>query len=148
MKDFRPVTQKALTACMSDAYSQALADLWHAIRVLLLKPEDGGLTQSEYRSLFIEDNAYNVILKENPQNLIEKIQAFEQCKEDAVLHRGDEVIYRGQRGILLRLETERRYAALWMENEEFVSARSDTFIKTGRSFPEVAKVLDQMREKR
>lgn len=146
MKDFKPVTQKALSACMSEAYTQGLTDLWHAVRVLLLKSEDGGLTQAEYRSLFIEDSTYNVILREDPQNLIDKIDAFEKCKADQELHRGDEVIYQGRRGIILRLETARRYAGLWTEQEEFVSAMSATFVKTGRSFPELAKVLEGMRK--
>lgn len=147
MKDFRPVTQKALTACMSDAYSQALADLWHAVRVLLLKPEDGGLTQAEYRSLFIEDNTYNVLLREDPQNLVDKIQAFEQCKADAEIHRGDEVFYQGKRGIVLRPETERRYAGVWLAGEEYVSVRYSCLYKTGKAYPEVAAALDEMREK-
>ena len=144
MKDFRPVTQKALSACMQDAYAQGLKDLWHAIRVLLLKPEDGGLTQGEYRSLFIEDSAYNVLLREDPQNFIDKIDAFEQCKADAEFHRGDEVIYRGQRGILLRLETAKRYAGLWMDNEEYTHAKTEYLVKTGMSYPEVAKALERI----
>lgn len=144
MKDFRPVTQKALSACMQDAYAQGLKDLWHTARVLLLKPEDGGLTQAEYRSLFIEDSTYNVLLRENPQNLIDKIEAFEQCKSDAEFHRGDEVIYRGQRGILLRLETAKRYAGLWMDNEEYTHAQTEHLVKTGMSYPEVAKALERI----
>lgn len=148
MRDFRPVTQKALSACMQDAYRQALTDLWHAVRVLLLKPEDGGLTQAEYRSLFIEDSTYNVLLKEDPQNLVDKIDAFEQCKADAEFHRGDEVIYRGQRGILLRLETAKRYAGLWMDNEEYTHAQTEHLVKTGKSYPEIAAALDEMRAKR
>lgn len=145
MKDFRPVTQKALSACMSEAYAKGVTDLWHAVRVLLLKPEDGGLTQAEYRSLFIEDSAYNVLLKENPQNLIEKIQAFEQCKADSEIHVGDEIIYQGKRGIVLRPETERRYAGVWLAGEEYVSVRYGNLIKTGMAYPEVAKELERMK---
>lgn len=145
MKDFRPVTQKALSACMSDAYAQGLKDLWHAVRVLMLKPEDGGLTQAEYRSLFIEDSTYNVLLNEDPQNLIEKIQAFEQCKRDSEIHRGDEVIYQGKRGIVLRPETERRYAGVWLAGEEYVSVRYGNLIKTGMAYPEIVKALERMK---
>lgn len=148
MKNFRPVTEKALSACMQDAYAQGLTDLWHAVRVLCLRPEDGGLTQAEYRSLFIEDSTYNVILKEDPQNLIDKIQAFKQCKADQEFHRGDEVIYRGQRGILLRLETAKRYAGLWMDNEEYTHAQTEHLVKTGKAYPEIAAALDEMRAKR
>lgn len=148
MRDFRPVTQEAISVMQEDAYRKGAEDLWHAVRVLLLKPEDGGLTQAEYRSLFIEDSTYNVILKEDPQNLIDKIEAFEQCKADSEIHRGDEVIYRGQRGILLRLETAKRYAGLWMDNEEYTHAQTEHLVKTGKSYPEIAAALDEMRAKR
>ena len=148
MRDFKPVTEKALSACMQDAYRQALKDLWHAVQKLLLKPVDGGMTQAEYRSLFIEDSTYNVILKEDPQNLIDKIEAFEQCKADAEFHRGDEVIYRGQRGILMRLETAKRYAGLWMDTEEYTHAQTEYLVKTGKTYPEIAAALDEMRAKR
>ena len=148
MRDFKPVTQKALSACMQDAYAQGLKDLWHAVKVLCLRPEDGGLTEAEYRSLFIEDNTYNVILKEDPQNLIDKIQAFEQCKAEKEIHRGDEIIYQGKRGIVLRPETDRRYAGVWLAGEEYVSARYSWLCKTGKAYPEVAAALDEMRAKR
>ena len=145
MKDFRPVTQKALSTCMQDAYAQGLKDLWHAVRVLLLKPEDGGLTQAEYRSLFIEDNTYNVLLREDPQNLIDKIQAFEQCKADREIHRGDEIIYQGKRGIVLRPETDRRYAGVWLAGEEYVSVRYENLMKTGMAYPEIVKALERIK---
>jgi hypothetical protein len=145
MKDFRPVTEKALSVCMQDAYAQGLADLWYAVRVLLLKPEDGGLTQAEYRSLFIEDSAYNVILKEDPQNLIDKIEAFEQCKADREIHRGDEIIYQGKRGIVLRPETERRYAGVWLAGEEYVSVRYENLMKTGMAYPGIVKALERIK---
>ena len=145
MKDFRPVTEKALSACMQDAYAQGLKDLWHAVRVLLLTPEDGGLTQSEYRSLFIEDNTYNVLLREDPQNLIDKIEAFEKCKADEEIHRGDEVFYQGKRGIVLRPETERRYAGVWLAGEEYVSVRYENLMKTGMAYPEIVKALERIK---
>lgn len=145
MRDFKPITEKALSACMQDAYRQALKDLWHAVRVLMLNPEDGGLTQAEYRSLFIEDNTYNVLLKEDPQNLVDKISAFEQCKADSEIHVGDEIIYQGKRGIVLRPETERRYAGVWLAGEEYVSVRYGNLIKTGMSHPALAKELERMK---
>ena len=95
--------------------------------------------------MFIEDSAYNVLLKENPQNLIEKIQAFEQCKADSEIHVGDEIIYQGKRGIVLRPETERRYAGVWLAGEEYVSVRYGNLIKTGMAYPEVAKELERMK---
>lgn len=75
MRDFKPVTQKALSACMQNAYRQGLKDPWHAVRVLLLKPEDGGL---------------------------------------------------------------------WMDNEEYTHAKTEYLVKTGMSYPEVAKALERM----
>lgn len=148
MRDVKRASQQVLDAYMTEAYTQGLADLWHAVRVLLLKPEDGGLTQAEYMSLFIEDNTYNVLLREDPQNLIDKIQAWEQCKADSEIHRGDEVFYQGKRGIVLRPETDRRYAGVWLAGEEYVSARHSWLYKTGKAYPEVATALDEMRAKR
>ena len=145
MRDFRPVTQEAISVMQEDAYRKGAEDLWHAVRVLLLKPEDGGLTQAEYRSLFIEDNTYNVLLREDPQNLIDKIDAFEQCKADAEIHRGDEVFYQGKRGIVLRPETERRYAGVWLAGEEYVSVRYENLMKTGMAYPEIVKALERIK---
>ena len=145
MRDFRLVTQEAISVMQEDAYRKGAEDLWHAVRVLLLKPEDGGLTQAEYRSLFIEDNTYNVLLREDPQNLIDKIEAFEQCKADLEIHRGDEVFYQGKRGIVLRPETERRYAGVWLAGEEYVSVRYENLMKTGMAYPEIVKALERIK---
>ena len=145
MRDVKRASQQVLDAYMTEAYTQGLADLWHAVRVLCLRPEDGGLTQAEYRSLFIEDSAYNVILREDPQNLIDKIQAFEQCKADSEIHRGDEVFYQGKRGIVLRPETERRYAGVWLAGEEYVSVRYENLMKSGMAYPELVKALERIK---
>lgn len=148
MRDFRPVTQEIISVMQEDAYRKGAEDLWHAVRTIVLKPVDGGMTLDEYRMLFIEDDAYNVILREDPMTLIDKITSWEKCKTDKEIHIGDVVIYNGRRGIVLRTESDHRCPAVWVEGEDCVTAfRTETMIKTGQSFPEVAKVLRAIKER-
>ena len=124
------------------AYQRGLADAWDAARTLWNTPN---------RKEIFGHTTFNTVLTTlTAQEAIEKIQAYEQEKEEQI-QVGDEV---------KNTQTDARFIVthMWVNNhgEKGVSGFNyecsafstalDLVRKTGRHFPEIAEVLQKMKE--
>ena len=117
-----------------DIYQRGLDDAWECARELYLNGACKDLF-GEYFNTFIKNHT--------AQEAIEKLKAY---KQDDKIEAGDEVIYNGMiKCIVVRPETNERYASLIASNGNHYSADHRECKKTGRHFDNIPKILAEMR---
>ena len=116
------------------AYQRGLDDAWECARELYLNGACKDLF-GEYFNTFIKNHT--------AQEAIEKLKAY---KQDDKIEAGDEVIYNGMiKCIVVRPETNERYASLIDSNGNHYSTDHRECKKTGRHFDNIPKILAEMR---
>ena len=129
------------------SYQEGLADAWECARKIIHMPE-GDLLNIFTECYSAVCTALQVLLKYDASEAIEKIRQYEQEQEIKV---GDEVenTQTGVKFIVTHLwENNRGEQGVSGFNQK-CSAFSTTLslvVKTGRHFPEIAVVLEKMRE--
>ena len=126
---------------VDEAYQRGLNDAWDAARKISLMSPD------EIEKVFpgaAKYNRYN--LGYSGVEVIEKLKAYEEKqKADGEIKVGDEVIYNGTtKCLVVRPETDERYAVLIDGNGYHYSADHRECKKTGRHF-DINKILEEMR---
>ena len=126
---------------VDEAYQRGLNDAWDAARKISLMSPD------EIEKVFpgaAKYNRYN--LGYSGVEVIEKLKAYEEKqKADGEIKVGDEVIYNGTtKCLVVRPETDERYAVLIDGNGYHYSADHRECKKTGRHF-DIASILEDMR---
>ena len=128
----------------NDGYDTGLSHAWEAARKIIHMPE------ADLLDLFTECysavcTSVQVFLKYDASECIEKIRQYEQGKEIKV---GDEVDWMGDKCVVTYIRCKAKKADLISckfgnvcENVAF-----GALVKTGRHFPEIAVVLEKMRE--
>lgn len=138
----------------STAYERGLNDAWECARKMLLSDEDGGIALSDILKIF-GMTQYYAIKRFSATEAIAKIKEYEEKQaKDAEIKVGDEVIYHGRGarigahdgaiGVVLGTEkdwVEVKFKSTW----NCVSVCKDTLTKTGRHFPQIEEVLEQMK---
>ena len=135
-------------------YEQGLADAWDAARKICLNECDGGMTPTEVNKIFGVGFYRDALLEYSASEAIEKIRQYEQEKEEQI-QVGDEVKGKygttaGMLGIVTRLDDAlQNYNVVWSDGSTICFTgyreRGDV-VKTGRHFPEIAEVLQKMKE--
>ena len=119
---------------VDEAYQRGLDDAWECARELYLNGACKDLF-GEYFNTFIKNHT--------AQEAIEKLKAY---KQDDKIEAGDEVIYNGMiKCIVVRPETNERYASLIDSNGNHYSTDHRECKKTGRHFDNIPKILAEMR---
>ena len=126
---------------VDEAYQRGLNDAWDAARKISLMSPD------EIEKVFpgaAKYNRYN--LGYSGVEVIEKLKAYEEKqKADGEIKVGDEVIYNGTtKCLVVRPETDERYAVLIDGNGYHYSADHRECKKTGRHF-DIQSILEEMR---
>ena len=130
-----------------DVYQKGLSDAWEAARKIALTE---GLGIDGMYAVFGTENPEPIFREYSANECIEKIRQYEQEKEEQI-HVGDEV---------KNTQTDARFIVthMWVSNhgEKGVSGFNyecsafstglDLIRKTGRHFPEIAEVLQKMKE--
>lgn len=142
--DFADAVQKAadaieelnLTHDESAAYQRGLDDAWEAARKVF------GMTIQELYDAFGEDGLC-LLQKTTVAEALARIRAYEESQE---IHVGDEVTCEGFGGkaVVTFLNDEDGTILHWPGGMSYV--KKDRLTKTGRHFPEVAALLDKMKE--
>lgn len=121
-------------------YQKGLSDAWEAARKICT---NWVLPDSVLSKIFGMDKTIDDIMKENKASeAIEKIRAYEQEKEE--INVGDEVITASGKAVVMGVgpvHFEYAYADGSSGYDEVKNVK-----KTGRNFPEIAEVLQKMRE--
>ena len=130
---------------VDEAYQRGLEDAWEAARKIVRMPE-GDLLNIFTECYSAVCTALQVLLKYDASEAIEKLKAYEEKqKADGEIKVGDEVIYNGTtKCLVVRPETDERYAVLIDGNGYHYSADHRECKKTGRHF-DIQSILEEMR---
>ena len=129
-------------------YQKGLKDAWEAARKIVLPGDVSGIYLADLEEIFDRSSLQDVIKDYSASECIEKIRAYEQEKKELFLV-GDEVEgdEDGQRGVVIDSRFENSQVAVLTGNSKVYSWWSKCAIhKTGRHFPEIAEVMQKMKE--
>ena len=125
------------------SYQEGLNDAWEAARKICLNDSDGGLTVTEIANIFDVSYYRDAMKKYSAHEAIEKIRQYEQRQEEQI-QVGDEVIIRYKKAVVTEI-TDRFVHIMYSDGSGY-ALFSENMTKTGRNFPEIAEVLEKMRE--
>ena len=128
------------------AYQRGLADAWDAARKIgsnsMCSLEEMGF---DFSQCAVDD--YNpswfVVKNYSASEAIEKIRQYEQEKEEQI-QIGDEVINQNKTAVVTEITD--RYTRIMYSDGSGYALFAKGLTKTGRHFPEIAAVLEKMRE--
>ena len=127
-------------------YQQGLDDAWNAARKICNEPEDGGLPASTVVELFGRNGS---ILGCSAQNAINKLKAYEEQQKSDEIKVGNEVEAYSGRAIVFGtfIDTKgNKFCQYWYPSEgRFDKDKTEHLKKTGRHFPQIAELLEQMK---
>ena len=123
----------------NDGYDTGLSDAWEASRNVI------ALSTVDRREVFGSEYMYSILEKHTAAEAIEKIRQYEQEKEEIQV--GDEVAYKHDKNLKGFVYQVDRHVVRGVTSGavNFQWIR-DTVVKTGRHFPEIAEVLQKMKE--
>lgn len=121
-----------------EAYQKGLNDAWEAARKIK------NMSCYSRNEIFGTEFSDRVFERNTPSEAIEKIRAYEQKQEGIKV--GDEVI--APMGVAVITEiTDERFSFVHADGSHGFDYKRDVPRKTGRHFPEIAEVLQKMKEK-
>ena len=161
--DFRQVealtlyTEPDLEQIRKEAYDEGYADAkggyengfengmivaWEAARKISMSKIDGGLSWEAMNDIFGTAGSSKIYKKFTAPEAIEKIRQYEQEKEEIKV--GDEVISPNGKGVVTEITDI--YVRIMYAKGSGQVVKSEDLTKTGRHFPEIAEVLQKMKE--
>jgi len=124
-------------ALKMESYQKGLNDAWETVKELF------GFTFDEKATIFKTTSVRDIVRKYSASETIEKMEAYEQGKEEQI-QVGDEVITASGKAVVL---------GVGPVHFEYVNADGSNGFdkvknveKTGRHFPEIVEVLQKMKE--
>lgn len=134
-----------------NGYEQGLADAWKAARKISCYPPDG-FNMIRLREIFGKPETGSIMKSFSATEAIAKIEAYEE-KQKAEIRVGDEVqisIFTDTyRGVVLRVSDKMGTKLVSVIRDDGFSTfdmRDIKIEKTGRHFPQVAELLEKMKE--
>ena len=128
-----------------EAYKRGAEDMRKALR-LLIDCDDDCLTIPDIFKAFGEGSYHAVVRKHPAMEIIEKILAYEQKQEEIQV--GDEVEANSQhdnKAFVIYPNEDGTQAGVIQKDGNFAWWSKSAFSKTGRTFHEIAAVLEKMR---
>ena len=124
-------------AIAEKAYQKGLSDAWECTRKI------AGMHSEERRKIFGQNLLQIIFGFYSASEAIEKIRQYEQEKEEQI-QVGDEVISRNKTAVVTEITD--RYVRIMYSDGSSYALFSKGVVKTGRHFPEIAEVLQKMKE--
>ena len=125
------------------AYQQGLEDAWEAARKLALSSTEGGLDTETTTKIFDGLTYYAVFKAVSASEAIAKIKEYEE-KQDAI-QVGDEVFYMDENDPRVVVRITQMSAVQFSKDGKCAVNNVKDLHKTGRTFPQIAEVLAEMR---
>ena len=116
-------------------YQRGLSDAWEAARKVV------ALSTVDRRKVFGSEYMYSILEKHTASEAIEKLKAYEQEEQIQI---GDEVIAASGKAVVTAVGPV--YFEFVYANGAIGSDKVKNVKKTGRCFPEIAEVLQKMKE--
>jgi hypothetical protein len=135
--------EKSGQSFYEDGYKRGLADAWEAARKICT---NWVLPDSVLSEIFGMGKTIDDIMKENTASeVIAKIRAYEQEKEEIQV--GDEVNAPFGKAIVVNIDSvAEKIWLVYADGHGGFEYFKDAPTKTGRRFPEIAEVLQKMKE--
>lgn len=126
-------------------YQRGLADAWDAARKLMLDTNHGGLTNYEIEEIFGVDEEQTLI-NYSASEVIKEIWEYEQAQKEKEeqIHVGDEVITASGKAVVTGVGPV--FFEYFYADGSHGYDKVKNVKKTGRHFPEIAEVLQKMKE--
>lgn len=151
-----PYKEPDFEATKHEAYQNGLNDAWDAARKIW--EYDATTLKKIFSKSCYSVSVWDILRKYSASECIEKILQYEQEQEDAEFHVGDEFVTKNNKdfGVIVAVNAK-RVLVLWKDDADIVDENNrefttkwakERFAKTGRNFPEIAKVFKKMQEVR
>lgn len=133
------------------AYNRGLNDAWEVIKKITKDDSVGGYSIEMMQELFGQTCVYDITHNYTPEEAIAKIREYENKeKQDAEIKVGDEVITKYKDHAVAVRDTyylgadKEPFTLIWF-GTHMSSCPVNELTKTGRTFPQIAEVLAEMR---
>ena len=136
-----PYTEPDLERVRKEAYQKGLSDAWEVARKVTQVRKYGGYGDCLGDVFGRTDTPWDVF-DYSASEVIEKIRQYEQEKEEIQV--GDEVISPNGKGVVTEITDI--YVRIMYAKGSGQVVKSEDLTKTGRHFPEIAEVLQKMKE--
>lgn len=143
--DLEQIRKEAYKEGREDGIHDGMCDVWEAARKIYLPVEYDGILADRLHQIFGNKTTIDIFKELSASEIVEKIRQYEQEKEFKV---GNEFENEsGKKFVILKMNGKEidRY----MDddgNTYHMNVKYKVMRKTGRTFPEVAIVLEKMRE--
>jgi len=128
------------------AYQQGLEDAWEAARKIILdKNDDTGLSLSEVAQIFYTASSYKILKENTASEAIAKIKEYEEQQKHDAIQIGDEVVYMDENKPRVVVRISGQSAVQITSDGKCAICEVEKLHKTGRTFPQIAEVLKEMR---
>lgn len=149
LKKLVPLDQ-AQNKAEQEAYKKGLDEAWELARKIVAFPNDGGLRTDDLVKIFGLGTSRQVIRKCTASEALAKLRDYEARKkaEDEAVKVGDEVITDGGTRFAVTFvygDGNGKRCAGYDSDGKHCGIETAYCHKTGRNFPEIAAVLDQMK---
>ena len=125
---------------IQEAYQRGLNDAWETARKIAINEASGGLSLAELDEIFSCDDLAKVF-GFTASEAIERIDKYEQKQQ---FHIGDEIVTQnGFRGFVVSGGS--KYVNFITDSGKQGCVETMMAAKTGRSFPEIAEVMEKMK---
>lgn len=143
--NFAPYNTPDIEQVRMEAYEQGLSDAWETARKIYLPTEYGGIPADVLRQIFNNKSASGIFKKVSASEAVEKIRQYEQENRFCV---GDEFENEsGKRFVITKMDGTEIDRYMDDEGKTYcMIAKYKVMRKTGRNFPEIAEVLQKMKE--
>lgn len=137
-----------------EAYEKGLDDAWAAARKITVLPSQGGFTVKELAGIFGDEAFRDVMQKRTASEALAKLRDYEARKkaEAEAVKVGDELVHLQDsetKAVVTRIGDDGRFSGVSMSigtlGAVFWNREPQDWRKTGRNFPEIAAVLEQMK---
>lgn len=137
------------------SYQDGLSDAWEAVKKIFLPEKNGGYSCEELEEIFGLGSYIKVLEKYTASKALEKIREYEEKrKAEKEIKIGDEISYQyageNTKGVVVQCIhiDEGGYKVICKNGCGQIIYNKGTYHikKTGRHFPQIAEVLEQMKE--
>lgn len=150
MPGISDLIRQTVKEAIDEAYQRGLSDAWEAARKIAVSAERGGFSFAELSNIFGTRKTDVIFAENTAAKAIEKIRAYEEWKkaEKEKVKVGDEVVIAGVTGIVTRVPEgdEKRVCYMDASGTVYCNNAEAEICKTGRHFPQIAELLQQMKE--
>lgn len=137
VENLTPYTAPDLEQVRKEAYEKGLSDAWEAARKIWK------YDTTTLKAIFGEGiMRMDWFMKFTASEAIEKLKAYEQEQEEIKV--GDEIVAASGKAVVLRVLDVNAYYVY--KDATWGVMRCEELVKTGRHFPEIAEVLQKMKE--